>query len=145
MTPEEVAAFLDEQRVLNVATNGPRGYPHVVAMWFVMDGGRPTFWTFGKSQKIANLRRDSKITGLVESGEAYSELRGVEVTGRAQLIEDYDAVLDVGIKVAEKYNGPQGAGELARPFLEKQAHKRIGVAIDVEDVVSWDHRKISGY
>ena len=62
-------AYLDEQRVLNVATIGPTGHPHLVAMWYAMVDGRPAFWTFGKSQKVVNLRRDPKITGLVESGD----------------------------------------------------------------------------
>ncbi len=145
MSADETAAFLDEQRVLNVATNGPTGHPHLVAMWYVMIDGRPTFWTFGKSQKVVNLRRDPKISALVETGDSYNELRGVEIEGTARLIEDYEAVLDIGKRVAEKYNGPEGTSELAHPFLEKQAHKRIGVAIDVERTASWDHRKIAGY
>lgn len=145
MTDNEVADFLDEQKVLNVATNGPEGFPHLVAMWFVMIDGRPTFWTFGKSQKAVNLRRDPKISALVESGETYDELRGVEVVGTARLIEDDDAILDIGTRVAVKYNGPAAAEGEALEFIAKQAQKRIGIAIDVVDTVSWDHRKISGY
>lgn len=145
MSTDEIAAFLEEQRVLNVATNGPTGHPHLVAMWYVMIDGRPTFWTFGKSQKVVNLRRDPKISALVETGDRYNELRGVELEGTAHLIEDYDAVLDIGKRVAEKYNGPEATSALAMPVLEKQAHKRIGVAIEIERTASWDHRKISGY
>ena len=52
MSDEEIAAFLDEERVLNVATIGPTGHPHVVAMWYAVVDGRPAFWTFGKSQKV---------------------------------------------------------------------------------------------
>ena len=70
MSEDEIAAYLDEQTVLNVATIGPTGHPHLVAMWYVVLDGKPAFWTFGKSQKIVNLRRDPKITGLVESGES---------------------------------------------------------------------------
>ena len=71
MSDDEVAAFLDEERVLNVATIGPSGHPHVVAMWFAVRDGSPVFWTFGKSQKVTNLRRDPKITALVEAGDVY--------------------------------------------------------------------------
>jgi nitroimidazol reductase NimA-like FMN-containing flavoprotein (pyridoxamine 5'-phosphate oxidase superfamily) len=142
MTDAEVAAFLEQQAVLNVATIGPTGHPHVVAMWFVVLDGAPTFWTFGKSQKVMNIRRDPKITALVESGERYEELRGVELVGTARLIDDYDAVRDIGIRVSTKHNGPPSDGAL--PFIEQQARKRIGVAIDVDHVVSWDHTKLSG-
>ena len=82
MTEAEIEAYLTEQRILNVATNGPTGHPHLVAMWFTLVDGKPAFWTFGRSQKIVNIRRDDKISGLVESGESYNELRGVEMTGQ---------------------------------------------------------------
>jgi PPOX class probable F420-dependent enzyme len=145
MSDAEVAAYLDEQRVLNVATNGPTGHPHVVAMWYAIVDGRPVFWTFGKSQKVINLRRDPRMTGLVESGESYGELRGVELVGTARLVEDFDAIVEIGKAVAAKYQG--AGGELsaeAVAFIEGQARKRIGIAIDVERVVSWDHTKLGG-
>ena len=142
MSDEEIVAYLEEQKVLNVATIGPTGHPHVVAMWYVVLDGQPAFWTFGKSQKIMNIRRDPKITGLVESGEAYNELRGVELVGTARLIEDYESIRDLGIRVSTKYSG--APSDAALPFIEKQAQKRIGVAIDVESVVSWDHTKLAG-
>lgn len=146
MTEAEVAAYLDEQRVLNVATIGPSGHPHVVAMWYVMLDDHPTFWTFAKSQKVLNVRRDPKVTALVESGETYETLRGVELVGTAVLIEDYDQVLDIGTRVAVRYGGGGAVSEEAVPFLEAQARKRVGIAIDVARVVSWDHTKLSsGY
>jgi PPOX class probable F420-dependent enzyme len=142
MTDAEIAAYLEEQKVLNVATIGPSGHPHVVAMWYVLLDGAPAFWTFGKSQKVMNIRRDPKITGLVESGDSYDQLRGVELVGTARLIEDYETIRDLGVRVSTKYSGPPS--EAAMPFIEKQAQKRIGVVIDVDHVVSWDHTKLSG-
>jgi PPOX class probable F420-dependent enzyme len=142
MTPEEVDAFLNERRTMNIATIGPSGHPRVVAMWYGFVDGQPAFWTFGKSQKIANLRRNPKIGALVEAGDRYSELRGVELTGTARIIEDYDDVFAIGAAVAARYTGP--VTDDSRPFLEAQAHKRLGVVIDVERTVSWDHRKLSG-
>ena len=144
MTEAEVTAFLDEQRVLNVATNGPTGHPHVVAMWYAMLEGKPSFWTFAKSQKIVNLRRDPRITALAESGETYDELRGVELVGTARLVEDGDELFTLGRAVAVKYQGEAALSDEARPFLEAQVRKRVGVVIDVERVVSWDHRKLAG-
>jgi len=142
MSDEEIVAYLEEQQVLNVATIGPTGHPHVVAMWYVVLDGQPAFWTFGKSQKIMNIRRDPKITGLVESGDVYNELRGVELVGTARLVEDYESIRDLGIRVSTKYSGPPS--DAALPFIEKQAQKRIGVVIDVDSVVSWDHTKLAG-
>ncbi len=145
MTDDEVAAFLDQQRVLNVATIGPTGHPHVVAMWYAMVDGRPSFWTFGKSQKIVNLRRDPRVTGLVESGDSYNELRGVELVGTGRIVEDFDEIVTIGRTVAAKYQGSEAAESAdVLAFLEAQARKRVGVVIDVERTVSWDHTKLGG-
>lgn len=144
MTEDEVRAYLESERVLNVATLGPTGHPHLVAMWFAMVGANAVFWTFGKSQKVVNLRRDPRMSGLVESGESYDQLRGVELRGRGVIVEDYESVLEIGKAVGVKYNGPSALGESALPFLEAQATKRVGVVFEIEHVVSWDHNKLAG-
>jgi hypothetical protein len=144
MTDEEVHAYLESERVLNVATIGPTGHPHLVAMWYAMVDGNAVFWTFGKSQKILNLRRDPKMTGLVESGDTYDQLRGVELRGRGLVVDDYDQVLEIGKAVGVKYNGPSALGDSALPFLEAQATKRLGVVFEIDHVASWDHTKLGG-
>jgi general stress protein 26 len=144
MTEAEVKAYLTEQPILNVATNGPSGHPHIVAMWFTLLDGKPAFWTFGRSQKIVNLRRDNKISGLVESGESYGELKGVEMTGSARLVENRDEIFEIGKAVALKYTGPAALHADSLPFIEAQVTKRLGVVIDVERWVSWDHSKLAG-
>ncbi len=145
MTDEEVKVFMETQRILNVATIGPTGHPHLVAMWYALVNGKIQFWTFAKSQKIVNLRRDSKMTGLIESGESYSELKGVEMVGSGRIVEDFEQILDLGKAVAVRYNGPEAAAEAVLPFIEAQARKRFVVEFEIERVVSWDHSKISGY
>ena len=145
MTDEEVKVFLETQRILNVATIGPTGHPHLVAMWYALVDGKIQFWTFAKSQKIVNLRRDPRLTGLIESGESYSELKGVELVGSGRIVEDYEQILDLGKAVAVRYNGPEAVAEAVLPFIEAQARKRFVVELEIERVVSWDHSKISGY
>jgi hypothetical protein len=144
MTDDEVRAYLESERVLNIATLGPTGHPHMVAMWYAMVGGNAVFWTFGKSQKVVNLRRDPRMTGLVESGDTYDQLRGVEMRGRGVIVDEYDDVLEIGKAVGVKYNGPSALGESALPFLEAQAAKRVGVVFEIEQIVSWDHTKLAG-
>jgi hypothetical protein len=144
MTDDEISAYLEEQKILNVASIGPSGHVHLVAMWFVVLDGKVTFWTFAKSQKVLNLRRDPKITGLIESGSSYEQLKGLEIVGSARFIEEYDAVLAIGKAVGLKYNGESALSDIALPFLEAQAKKRIGIAIEVDRFVSWDHTKIGG-
>ncbi|MFM7756274.1 MAG: pyridoxamine 5'-phosphate oxidase family protein [Actinomycetota bacterium] len=144
MTETEIAAYLADQTILNVASIGPSGHPHLVAMWYVVMNGETVFWTFGKSQKVLNLKRNPKITGLIESGDSYDQLKGLEIVGTARLIEDYDTILSIGKAVGLKYNGEGAISDAARPFLEAQAKKRIGIAIEVERYVSWDHTKMGG-
>jgi hypothetical protein len=102
----------------------------------------PAFWTYAKSQKIANLRRDPRITCLVEAGETYEELKGVELVGTAELVEGRDAVLAIGRSVFERYTGPWD--DSVGPGLEQVGAKRVGVKVRVERVVSWDHGKLGG-
>ena len=144
MSTGEITAFLEEERVLSVATIGPSGHPHVVPMWYALVDGELAFWTFAKSQKVANLRRDPRITGLVEAGDAYEELRGVEVVGTARIIDGFDDVLALGTAVAARYNGDLVTSEVAVELITQQARKRVGVVIEAQRFVSWDHRKLTG-
>lgn len=144
MSDDEVMAFLGEERVLNVATIGSSGHPHVVPMWYALIDSDVAFWTFAKSQKVVNLRRDPRITCLVEAGDVYEELRGVEIVGRARLVEDHEAIVELGTTVAARYGGDLVAGPAAAEFIAQQARKRIGVVVEAADFVSWDHRKLAG-
>jgi hypothetical protein len=114
-------------------------------MWYALIDGKVQFWTFAKSQKIVNLRRDPKMTGLVESGDTYNELKGVELVGSGRIIDDYERILQLGKELAVRYNGPAALGDEMLPFIEGQARKRLAVEFEVDQVVSWDHSKISGY
>ena len=140
MTDDEVAEFLTTERTLQVASIGPDGAPHLVTMWFKVIDGRIAMWTYGQSQKAANLRRDPRVVCLAEAGDTYGELRGVSVTGRAELHEDYDAVLAVGLEIYGRYQ--PAMNEAGRAGVEAQAHKRVAVFVIPDKTVSWDHRKL---
>ena len=143
MTEAEVDAFLKEQRTMAIATIGADGRPHVVAMWYAFVDGALCFWTFAKSQKVVNLRRDSRITCLVEDGDVYANLRGVELVARAHITDDEDEVIKFGIAESARYqNVPVNEAMIAA--VKKMANKRVVVRLEVERVVSWDHRKLSG-
>jgi hypothetical protein len=111
-------------------------------MWYVMDEGKAKFWTYGRSQKILNLERDPRITCLVETGEEYGDLKGVELVGRGEVITDREQVLAAGFKVVERYFGL--VGEDGRPFVEQTGAKRHLVVVHPDRVVSWDHGKLGG-
>ncbi|HET9609090.1 MAG TPA: PPOX class F420-dependent oxidoreductase [Acidimicrobiales bacterium] len=140
MTDDEVAAFVAQSRTATMATIGPTGTPHLVAMWFAVVDGQVWLETKAKSQKAQNLRRDDRLTFMVEDGLTYDTLRGVSMEGRAVLVDDPDALWRVGISVWERYTGPYT--DEAKPLVEFMLHKRIAVRLDVERVRSWDHRKL---
>ena len=140
MTDDEVAAFVERSRTASMATLGPTGAPHVVAMWYAVVDGQIWFETKSRSQKAQNLRRDPRITCLIEDGLTYDTLRGVSLEGRGEIVEDPEQLWRVGISVWERYTGPYT--DEARPLVEFMLQKRVAVRVDVDRVRSWDHRKL---
>ena len=140
MTDEEIASFIAQQRTATMATIGPTGMPHLVAMWFAVLDGVIWFETKAKSQKAQNLRRDPRMTVMVEDGHTYDTLRGVSLEGRGVIVDDPDAIWAVGVNVWERYTGPYS--DEMKPFVELMLNKRIVVRVEPERVRSWDHRKL---
>jgi PPOX class probable F420-dependent enzyme len=140
MTPAEVDAFVRERRPMTMCSLSPDGSIHAVAMWYGFVDGLVTVETKSKSQKAQNLRRDPRLTLLFEDGDYYEELRGVELVGRAEIIEDPERLWTLGVSVFERYYAPYS--EELKPFIETMLHKRVGIALHVERTVSWDHRKL---
>ncbi|MGZ4444911.1 MAG: pyridoxamine 5'-phosphate oxidase family protein [Nocardioidaceae bacterium] len=144
MDPDEVDAFLRDSMKVQVATVNPDGSPHLTTLFYVVEDGRIGFWTYGSSQKIKNLERDPRITCLVESGEDYFELRGVSITGTAELVRDEDGVRRIGSAVASRMVGGADLGEVGSAEVERQVAKRVGVLVTPGRVASWDHAKMAG-
>jgi PPOX class probable F420-dependent enzyme len=143
MSEREVAAFLAGERVMNVATAGHDGWPHLTALWFVMRGSDPWSWTYAKSQKVRNLERDDRATLLFETGHEYAELKGVMLKTRAHVERDTERVIDFAEELFGKYQGAEGSPEM-REALRAQAVKRVAIRFEVVETVSWDHAKLGG-
>jgi PPOX class probable F420-dependent enzyme len=143
MTDAEVEAFLEAGRDLQVASINADGTPHLVTMWYAVRDGKVEFWTYAKSQKIVNLRRDPRITVLVATGDKYEELKGVSISGRAELVEDRDEVVRYGEVVYERYWGPLD-NDAVREGVRTMGSKRVVVVVKPEKVVTWDHSKLGG-
>jgi PPOX class probable F420-dependent enzyme len=143
MSDEEVRGFLAEKMVMQCATNGPRGLPHMVALWFVTDGDRLRGWTYAKSQKARNLDRDPRATLGLEDGVQYHELRGVMFECEVELERDPAQVERFGLALFERY-AEGGLNDDIRAMVAKQAQKRVGLTFVPTRIVSWDHRKLGG-
>lgn len=144
LSEEEVADFLGSSMKVQVATVGPEGEPHLTTLFYVVDDGKIAFWTYGRSQKIRNLRRDPRISCLVEDGDDYFELRGVSITGRARLVEDHDEIHRIGTLVAARMADGEDLGAYGAELVTKQAAKRVAVLVEPDKIASWDHRKMAG-
>lgn len=141
MSEAEIAALLAECRSLQVATLDKDGAPHLTTVWFAVEQGAYLFETYGKSQKVVNLRRDPRIALLAEQGREYSELRGVSIKGRAEIVDEGAELLRLmKLLVARNHKGLDDS-EVA-VIAESMAEKRVVVSVVPETVMSWDHRKL---
>ncbi len=142
MTGEEVLAFLERSRTATMSTVGPTGVPHLVAMWYGLIDGKIYFETKTKSQKAVNLRRDPRVSVMVEAGDTYDQLRGVSIEGTAHLIDDTasEEYWAAAVSVFERYTGPYT--EEMKPLVDGMMNKRIVVRIDPIRTRSWDHRNL---
>ncbi len=143
MSKEEVHEFFQASKTMALATISSTGEPHLVAMWFCLIDDYVTFWTFAKSQKAVNLRRDPRATILIESGEEYANLKGVEITGECEILDDAETVLSIGRTLFSRYMGQAQSEEVLNTFLAT-APKRVGFRLIPKTVVSWDHSKLGG-
>lgn len=140
MSPTEIADFVTTHRTGTLATVGADGQPHLTAMWYGVLDGEIWLETKAKSQKAVNLRRDPRVSFLLEGGQTYDTLRGVSFEGVAEIIEDPDAIFRVGISVWERYTGSYT--DEMKPAVDMMMHKRVAVRIVTHRTRSWDHRKL---
>jgi nitroimidazol reductase NimA-like FMN-containing flavoprotein (pyridoxamine 5'-phosphate oxidase superfamily) len=157
MTDAEVESFLTEERTVVCATQGPRGWPHLMPLWYVLRAspeGEPTpglwAWTYATSQKARNLERDPRATLQIETGETYQELRGVMLETEVKIHHEFETVRALGHEIFERYAAPRSeppATELhpeVGKMVDKQAAKRVAFEFVETRRASWDHRKLGG-
>ena len=140
MTPDEVDTFLAHPHKLQLATINRDGTPHLVTMYYALEDGRIAFWTYRTSQKAANLRRDPRVSCLIEAGEGYDQLRGVTITGEIEPVEEFERILALGDAIYGRYVDLGGGLD---QYLEQQAAKRIAYLVTPQRVATWDHRKLA--
>jgi hypothetical protein len=157
MSAAEAASFLASERTVTCATAGPRGWPHLMPLWYVLrepsgDGPSPQLWswTYASSQKVRNLERDPRATLQVEAGEAYDDLRGIMLECDVVIHRDLVTVAPLGGEILLRNSVPRGsepARELpsgARDAVTAQAAKRVGLEFIERRRATWDHRKLGG-
>jgi PPOX class probable F420-dependent enzyme len=153
MSDAEVAEMLAAGRKVQLATINPDGYPHLVTMYYTLVDGKIAFWTYRTSQKALNLARDPRISCLVETGEAYFDLRGVQIQGTVETMTDPEAVYRIGLRVGQVVGNAlagaaatdgatDGAADAVNEYVASAARKRYGYIVNPVRVISWDHAKL---
>ena len=135
LTASEQAAFFDAHRKCTLATLDPEGYPHLVAMNYGVKDGAFYMTSYGKAQKVLNIRRNPKVALMVETGGSYAELQGVMARGICDIIEGEDAVRDAWAIISR---APR------RRETNDSAPKRVVLKVTPLRIVSWDHTKLGG-
>ena len=147
MTDAEIRAFLRAHKTIILNTIGPDGVPHPMPMWFVSDDDFVvSMATFRGTQKIANLKRDPRVSLLVESGREYAELKGVVIYGTAELSDDTDEIIAT-LEAASQKETPALDAEARRAVhegMKKTAPKRLLIRVTPTRIISWDHSKLAG-
>ncbi len=145
LSDAELLELLDQERIAVVSSNGARGWPHSMPLWYVPRDGEVWIWTYGKSQKVRNLERDPRATLLIETGHEYSELRGAQIEAEAVIHRDFETVIgfaeELTVRYAEGISSVEGDAKAA---LEAQAPKRVAIQFKPQRTASWDHRKLGG-
>ena len=145
LTDSERGELLATERVVVVSSHGPRGWPHMMPLWYVLRDGDVWVWTYAKSQKVKNLERDPRATLLVQTGVEYGELRGVMIEAEAELIRDTDEIVEFGKELTIRYSeGIDSVEGDAAAALVAQAPKRVAIHFRPERAATWDHRKLGG-
>ncbi|MGK2879674.1 MAG: pyridoxamine 5'-phosphate oxidase family protein [Mycobacterium sp.] len=140
MSDCEIADFVTTSRTGTLATIGPDGQPHLTAMWYGVVDGEIWLETKAKSQKAVNLRRDPRVSFLIEGGQTYDTLKGVSFEGVAEIVDDPEIIFTVGVSVWERYTGPYT--DAAKAGVDMLMNKRVAVRIVARRARSWDHGKM---
>ena len=145
LTEREQRKLIDSERIVVVSTLGPRGWPHVMPLWYVPREGEIWIWTYAKSQEVKNLERDPRATLLIEAGTEYNELRGLQIEAEAELIRDPESVVEFAKELTIRYGeGIESVEGDAEAALQAQAPKRVAIHFHPRHIATWDHGKLGG-
>ena len=145
LTPDEQRSFLVHGKTVYIASNGKDGYPHLIAMWYAVDGDTVLMTTFRKSQKVKNLERDPRCSLLLQEGATYDKLKGLFLRGVCEIVDDEQTTLRTLAKVGARMAGaPEISLDDVPAPMRAQAKKRVTLRFHAKKVASWDHAKLAG-
>ena len=146
---EQINTILSTEWNMRIATLGPRTRINVTPMWFGWAGGK--IYTFGRGQKVINLRKNANCTVLVDRNEKFPELQGIMILGQGHVLEDAAAeaanpsLQEIRAQMAKKYNGGHGkpASDNPQPVASTAGGStRRWIVVTPESIVTWNNFKL---
>ncbi|MFC1419449.1 pyridoxamine 5'-phosphate oxidase family protein [Streptacidiphilus cavernicola] len=145
MDRQQRDAFLREQRTCRVATVSADGRPHVTPLWFAWDDSALWLYSITRSRRWAELLADPRVAVVVDDGEEYGELRGVELTGSVVPVAEAP-------RTGLPYQGPEGLDAAEKLFAEKYGFgaamfhdgRHAWLRLLPDTLTSWDFARLGG-
>jgi len=143
MSAGEVDAFLSKERTCRLATLGPEG-PHVSPVWFTWTGGALWIYSLTRSQRWADLQRDPRVAAVIDGGEHYAELHGVEIEGVAAVVGPVPRTGDADPQTPELAEPERlMAGKYFEAAEMTHDGRHAWLRITPAKITSWDFRKLA--
>ena len=140
LTPQEQSEFLRDAHKVALATIDKDGFPHLVAMNFIARDGAILMSSYGKAQKVINIRRNPKVAVMLERGRSYGELRGIMIRGDCEIIDDPEIVRETMRAIRGRDSSDPGQVDIPAAV----SSKRVILKVVPKKTVSWDHSKLGG-
>ncbi len=97
------ARFLKEQKILRLATIGPKGTPHIVPVWYMYSRKKIYIGTNLRTVKAKNLQKNDRVAFCVDVGINSPDICGVTGRGRASLILQGGRVARLATRILLRY------------------------------------------
>jgi nitroimidazol reductase NimA-like FMN-containing flavoprotein (pyridoxamine 5'-phosphate oxidase superfamily) len=150
LTAAELDGLMTDAKVMRIASIGPGTRINLTPMWFGWAGG--CVYTYGRGQKVVNLRREPSVTVLVDRNERFVELTGAMLQGRATVLETAeDEAADPHLEEVRVLMGKKYAGYHPTPATDGQplastaaGRTRRWIRVDIDKALTWDNAKLFG-
>ena len=120
------------------------GSPITLPIWFAVLDERIYISGPAHARRLARVRRDPRVSFLVESGQRWAELRAVHLTGRARIVEAPALLARVAAALATKYAAFR-TSRATMPDATRSHYEVDTATIEItpdERWLSWDNARL---
>ena len=142
MSEEEQKQFLKEGRILVISTINEEGWPHSTPVWYIFHEGEIYFRAQSYKKKIKNISLNGKVSGCLDEGDSYKNLRGISFIGVATIVKDLSVKKRLEQILINKYSEQRQIHMMPTDWRQKhESEQRDLVRVTIKKIMSWDNRK----